>query len=92
MSIGKYLTGGAWAAIAAALVLSANPAAARERENMGRTVGEPAARGEARAPRQERQAPRQSARPAPQRDQARAAPPVRQAAPAPAVRQGGNRA
>ena len=93
MTTGKYLTGGAWAALAAALVLGATPAAARERENMGRTVGEPsAARGEARPARAERQAPRESPRAMPQRDVPRATPPVRQSAPAPAVRQGGDRA
>ena len=93
MTTGKYLTGGAWAALAAALVLGATPAAARERENMGRTVGEPsAARGEARPARAERQAPREFPRAMPQRDVPRATPPVRQSAPAPAVRQGGDRA
>ena len=68
MTIGKYLTGGAWAAMAAALALTAMPASAAP-ENMGRNWDRgSSARGEARAARQERSggeraSPRQAAMP-----------------------------
>lgn len=69
MTIGKFLTGGAWAAMAAALALTSMPAAARENQGRDRGVS---VRSEARQARQDRgdnrgqraerqQAPRQAA-------------------------------
>jgi hypothetical protein len=90
MSIGKYLTGGAWAAMAISMAIVAVPASAAP-ENMGRNWERgSSARNEARAARQERQQPRETTAPAPRRDQTRAAPPARQAAPA--AQPGSNRA
>jgi hypothetical protein len=92
MTIAKYLTGGAWAAMAAALCLAAVPASAAP-ENSGRSWDRgSSARSEARADRLEDRRPREATRPTPRRDQSRAAPPVRQAEPAPATQPGGNRA
>ncbi|WP_305096509.1 RcnB family protein [Croceibacterium aestuarii] len=93
MTFGKYLTGGAVAAIAAALALAATPAPAREaRENMGRSwqpssnSAKASERREARSVNRSqpvRQAPQRQ--PAAQRQQwsppARPAPQVRQAPP-----------
>ena len=62
MSIGKYLTGGAWAAMAAALAIASVPSAASE-DSGRRWERGGNARGEARAARPERDPPQGNALP-----------------------------